>query len=97
LPFSTGKDPAFQRMPMRTRNTYKSYEAPKKDKVAGHLLLANEQAYKRGDEKKILDEAEIFGLSLYGDGASIKTTQLINIMGAGVNNSGCVLEIIDCS
>jgi hypothetical protein len=97
FPLSTGEDPAFQKMCVRTRNTNNSYAAPSKDRVGGPLLLENLQAYKKAEKKKLLDDAEVFGLSLYGDGATIKTTILINIMGAEVNNPGCVLEVVDCS
>ena len=37
--------------------------------------------------------ANIFGLSIFGDGATIKKTPMINIMCAGVHNSDAVLDV----
>ena len=68
-----------------------------KDKVYVPLLLANYKSYQSQEEKKLLDEVETFGLSLYRDGASIKTTPFMNIMGAGFKNPGWVLEVVNCS
>ena len=39
--------------------------------------------------------ANIFGLSIFGDGATIKKTPMINIMCAGVHNSAAVLDVVD--
>jgi hypothetical protein len=44
-----------------------------------------------------LKDANIFGFSIYGDGASIKTVPQINILAASPNNPGCVLDVIDCT
>jgi hypothetical protein len=34
---------------------------------------------------------------LYGDGATIATTRLINALGAGVHNSFAMLDVFDCT
>jgi hypothetical protein len=45
----------------------------------------------------LLKEAEIYGLSIYGDGATIRRMPLINVLAAGVHNPAAVLEIANCT
>ena len=40
---------------------------------------------------------KLYGISVYGDGATIKTTPLINILASSPGNPACVLDVIDCS
>ena len=42
-------------------------------------------------------DAEIYGLSIFGDGATIKKLPLINCIASGAHNPCAVLEIFDCS
>ena len=44
-----------------------------------------------------MKEASIYGITMYGDGATIKKKPLFNILAAGVHNSAAILEIKDCS
>ena len=45
----------------------------------------------------LLKDSHIFGISLFGDGATIKTTPMINALGAGVHNSFAMLDVFDCT
>jgi hypothetical protein len=45
----------------------------------------------------LLSEVDIFGLTIYGDGATIKSVPLINILAAGPNNPFALLDIVDCT
>ncbi len=45
----------------------------------------------------LLSEVDIFGLTIYGDGAIIKSVPLINILAAGPNNPFALLDIVDCT
>ena len=45
----------------------------------------------------LMSEASIFGLTVFGDGATIKTCPLINILAAGVNNPFALLNVVDCT
>ena len=47
--------------------------------------------------KELQEEGDIFGLSLYGDGATIAKTPFFNILAAGVHLPNACLEIHDCS
>ena len=43
-----------------------------------------------------MKEATVFGLSLYGDRATIKEVRMINNMGRGVCNPFAMVYIFDC-
>jgi hypothetical protein len=45
----------------------------------------------------LVSESEIFGISIFGDGATIKNIPLINILAASPNNSCALLDIVDCT
>ncbi len=47
--------------------------------------------------KTLLSEARVFGITVFGDGATIKTVPLINVLAACVNNPFGLLEIADCT
>ena len=47
--------------------------------------------------KCILIEAKIFGITVFGDGATIKSFPLVNVLAAGVNNPFALLDIADCT
>ena len=42
-----------------------------------------------------MKNANVFGLSLFGDGATIKRIPMINVMCAGVYNTAAVLDVVD--
>ena len=82
---------------IRARQTNNSYKPPTKHEMGGRLLEANTDAYQGkslGDLKK---KAPIFGLCLYGDGATIVRSPLINILASSPDNPQCVLDVVDCS
>ena len=47
--------------------------------------------------ESLLKEAEIFGLCLYGDGATVKRMPLINVLGSGRHGPSEVPEIHNCT
>jgi hypothetical protein len=47
--------------------------------------------------RTLLLESRIFGVTIYGDGATITNTPLINILVASPNNPSALLEIVDCT
>jgi hypothetical protein len=48
--------------------------------------------------KTLLSEARVFGVTVFGDGATIlKTVPLVNVLAACVNNPFTLLEIADCT
>ncbi len=45
----------------------------------------------------LMSEVRIFGLTVFGDDATIKTCPLINILAAGVNNLFALLDVVHCT
>ena len=46
--------------------------------------------------KTLLSEAKIVGVTVFGNGLTIKTVPLVNVLAACVNNPFLLLEIADC-
>jgi hypothetical protein len=47
--------------------------------------------------KSLLADVVTYGLAIYGDGATIVKTPLVNILASSPNNPSCVLDAIDCN
>ena len=45
----------------------------------------------------LVTDSKLYGVCLFGDGATIKTIPMINALAAGVNNPFCLLDVFDCS
>ena len=45
----------------------------------------------------LLSKARIFGITVFGDGATIKNVALMNVLAAGVNNPFALLDITNCT
>jgi len=78
------------------QNFGSDYNPPLKDGVGGVLLNATFESYYEEELTKLLDDVKLYGLSIYGDGATIKTTQFINVLAYSPGNPSCVLDVIDC-
>ncbi len=61
------------------------------------MLNAMYDSYYEEEVAKLLDDVKLYGISVYGDGATIKTTPLINILACSPGKPACVLDVIDCS
>ncbi len=45
----------------------------------------------------LLKDAVVYGLALYGDGATVKRMPLLNIMCSGFDERCAVLDVVDCT
>lgn len=100
LPFSLAQDPKFRAMLRLAKGVSTKYKPPLRNQVAGELLDHNYQMSIERADKTLLKQADIFGLTVMGDGATVKKTPLLNILAAGVdgsNNACCTLEIVDAT
>ena len=68
---------------------------PLKDKVGGVLNITSE-SYHEEELTKLLDDVNLYSLSIYGEGATIKTKPFINVLACSPGNPACVLDVIDC-
>jgi hypothetical protein len=71
--------------------------APPTCKVFANKLL--DLSYENRMEKfmsRLEMDADVYGLSLFGDGTTVHGMPLMNILASGVHKPGAVLAIIDC-
>jgi len=97
LPFSLTDDAKFLLCLRLARACSSKYKPPTRQEVAGALLDLNYDNYITKQDEKLLIQSDIFGLTFYGDGATVKGMPLINILASGAYNTTAVLEICDCS
>ena len=73
-----------------------SYRPPTRKVLANELLNAS---YDNRLEKYVRDldvDGDVYGLSLFGDGATVHGMPLMNILASGVGEPCAVLAIVDC-
>ena len=97
LPFSICDNVHFDRVLRTAKQVPQTYKPPSRNKISGDLLKLNFESVQKSCCDELLKDADIFGLSLYGDGATVKRTPFINVMASGVNQHAGVLEIHDCT
>jgi hypothetical protein len=71
--------------------------APDRHDIAGKYPDALYVAHWKEQMKTLLLEARVFGITVFGDGATIKTVPLVNVLASCVNNPCALLEITDCT
>ena len=74
-----------------------NYNPPSSQDIGGKYLDALYQNSWKQQMATLLSEARIFGVTVFGDGATIKTVPLVNVLAAGVNNPFALLDIADCT
>jgi hypothetical protein len=97
LPFSMSEDALFMRILAKARATNHKYVPPTRYQVAGRLLDANFAAYQKDSLDSLLADVDTYGVSIFGDGATIVKTPMINILASSPTNPSCVLDVVDCS
>ena len=65
--------------------------------VSGKHLGATFESYHHEEAGKLFEEPDLYSISVYGDGATIKTTPLINVLACSPGNPACVLDVVDCT
>ncbi len=97
LPFSLTKCPKFLTVIAEAKNDGTKYLPPNQNQMSRTLLdglyISNYDEMMR----TLLLESRIFGVTIYGDGATITNTPLINILVASPNNPSALLQIVDCA
>ena len=97
LPFRIAECPHFKQILKIAKHVKKDYSPPNSEAVRTELLDTNYEQYKRENMKSLLTNADIYGLTLFGDGATIHKMPLVNLLASGVHNPCAVLEIFDCT
>jgi hypothetical protein len=96
LPFSLAQDAKFLRV-IKVAKALGEYKPPQQDKIAGKYLNTFYDMNWKAQMKNLLSEGNIFGVTVFGNGATIKSVPLLNVLAAGVNNPFALLDIVDCT
>ena len=95
LPFNLTESYHLKRVLDLAKSVSTKYKPPTRKRVSTDLLSAHYKS--RIDDYKVSlqKEARRFGISFYGDGATVSKMSLINIMASGVHERSAVLDIVD--
>jgi hypothetical protein len=97
LPFSLASHPKFRAVLQLAKQVPATYQPPTRNSIATHLLELNYDAYMEKNAKLLKKEADKYGLTVYGDGATVKRMPLVNALVSGVHMPMAILEIFNCS
>jgi hypothetical protein len=97
LPFRFFEDQLVNQFLAHYKKTSSRYKHPSRNRIAGDLLRVNHETLIAAQEDKLLRDAEIFGIQLMGDGATVAGVPMINILASGVHARAVVLGVVDCS
>ena len=97
LPFSLSSNIKFRKVLHLARNVPTTYRPPGRNQVAVKLLDINYESYMDKNKKLLSEDIDIFGLTFYGDGATVRKMPLINILASGGHLHTAVMEIVDAT
>jgi len=97
LPFSLAEDAKLAKIIEIGRTIGPIYKPPFRQDIGGKYLNAIYETNWKEQMRTLLSEERVFGLTIFGDGATIKTVPLVNVLAAGVNNLFALLDIADCT
>jgi hypothetical protein len=97
LPFSLASSLKFRKMLTLAKNVGMDYRPPGRNAIGSTLLDLNYDLYKRNHHVVLMQDAEVYGIAFYGDGATVKKVPLLNALASCVYNTAICLEIVDCS
>lgn len=96
LSFSAVEGEHFLQILKLARLVGNKYRPPHRRLLANELL---DVSYNRRMEKYLTDldvDADVYGLSVFGDGATVHGMPLMNILASGVGEPCAVLAVVDC-
>jgi hypothetical protein len=79
------------------RHVPSTYKPPHRNRLGGDLLKLNAENTLATLQRKLMIKANIYGLAIYSDGATVKKMPLINILVSGVEEQCACLEIVDAT
>jgi hypothetical protein len=97
LPFRLASHPKFRKVITLAKAVGNSYKLPSRNQIATELLDTNYEAYVDRNKSQLLKDIDIFGLSFYGDGATVKRMPLVNVLCSGAYLHTAVMEIRDAT
>jgi len=96
LPFSLVESPKLQRILTCAKLASSTYIPPSRKEIGDTLLTETYEVHIKIQDNNLCKDADVFGLCLFGDGATVKRMPLINILASGAHLPAAVLEIVNC-
>ncbi len=87
----------FNKLIQSARHIPPKYTPPYRKKMAGPLLDNIYQSTHDEQMRSLLRESKVFGIALFGDGATILKVPMMNFWGSSPNNPFALLDIVDCT
>jgi hypothetical protein len=97
LPFACVDHPKFRYMLACQQSVGTNFKYPNRQQVGGELLEINYSQCCDRNMKNLMMDAHIFGLTAYGDGATVKGNPFVNILASGGHCYAATLQIADCT
>jgi hypothetical protein len=97
LPFSLASDPKFLKVLKLAKASSSQYVPPNRNQVSGELLDLNYKQNQKNNLALLSQDVGVFGLTYFGDGATVKKTPFVNILASGPHLPVAVLDIVDTS
>jgi len=97
LPFSLAEDVLFQQVINVARNAPVNYQPPSRDKISGEFLEMLHNQYVEKCHEKLKINVMFNGLSIMGDGATIKKSPLMNYLVSSPECPVFVAKILDAT
>ena len=95
--FALVNDEKFKTMIDVARRVPPNYKPPTVARVGGELLNKLYDVNWNNETDRLLKDARTFGISMFGDGATINTNPKINACASGVYNPFAMLDVFDCT
>ena len=97
LPLDLASDPLMVQVLNVARTLPESYSPPSRFRLSGELLNSVYEHNYKENLLSLTNQAQRFGLTIFGDGATIVKSPLVNILASGVNNPSAMMDIVDCT
>ena len=97
LPLSLTECPKFLKLIETAKTLGTGYLPTDQRKMSGPLLDVRYGTNKDEMIKNLLSESKIFGVTIFGDDATITNVPLINMLVTSPNNPFALPEIVDCT
>ena len=96
LPFRLSESPRLALIIKLAKSAPIAYKPPHRHAVSGSLLDLNYTQAKSKTMSRLGKDADVYGASLFSDGATAKHVPLLNYLGASAVCPPVMLEILDC-
>jgi hypothetical protein len=97
LPISLVECTKFNKLIQSARHIPPKYTPPYRKKMARPLLDNIYQSTYDEQMRSLLKESKVFGIELFGDGATIQKVPMMIFLGSSPNNPFALLNTVDCT